>query len=343
MPQRFWHKRCLYTVTALTTVLITASGLGLPERHLQLTQGQESPLQLSQVSQNYAYATGGRAGGGSFGSSSSGSSSSSSSSNSSYYGNDYSSGESDGFVLLFGCLVGLFYLIALSMKGEDNTDNSGSRVQNEKTNNIVTVTQVQVAMRYGDGELQRSLNQIAKTSDWQTKHGLNSAMQASIGALLAASKNWRQVRCQSETVRTREEGTRLFQEFSLNERSKFEVESLVNVDGNLQCQDRLPANRPEKDPENDYIVATLILGTAHDRPVISNQVQSADELTSALVRFRKIAPTYLMTYELLWPPQNSSDSLTLEELLIKYPNLHSTDPRKAYVPEGHNAVDSVTS
>ena len=176
------------------------------------------------------------------------------------------------FALFFGCLVALFYLIGLLMKGEDSTDNSGSSVRNENNNNIVTVTQVQVAMLNSDGELKGSLNQIAKTSDWQTKHGLNSALQASIEALLAASDNWIQVRCQSKTVRTREEGTRLFQGLSLNERNKFEIASLVNIDGNLQCQDRLPANRPEKDPENDYIVATLILGTAHDQPVISNQV-----------------------------------------------------------------------
>ena len=57
-----------------------------------------------------------------------------------------------------------------------------------------------------------------------------------------------------------------------------------------------------------------------------------------------LAPAYLMTYELLWSPQNSSDSLTSEELLTKYPDLHSTERQTVYMlQDSHQAVDSITS
>ncbi|MEO0885930.1 MAG: DUF1517 domain-containing protein [Cyanobacteria bacterium J06648_10] len=71
----------------------------------------------------------------------------------------------------------------------------------------------------------------------------------------------------------------------------------------------------------DYIVATLIVGTAHDQPLFE-EIHSAGELKSALKTLGSVPPDYLMVYEMLWSPQDSSDSLTYEELLLNYPHMY---------------------
>jgi uncharacterized membrane protein len=70
-----------------------------------------------------------------------------------------------------------------------------------------------------------------------------------------------------------------------------------------------------------YIVVTLLLGTEDDRPLFSDKIYSTAELQAALKRVGAITPAYLLIYELLWSPQDPSDSLTHEELLASYPDL----------------------
>ena len=69
-----------------------------------------------------------------------------------------------------------------------------------------------------------------------------------------------------------------------------------------------------------HIVVTLLLGTADDRPLFST-VNSAADLKAVLQRLGSISPAYLLVYELLWTPQNPSDSLSGDELIANYPDL----------------------
>ncbi len=62
------------------------------------------------------------------------------------------------------------------------------------------------------------------------------------------------------------------------------------------------------------------MGTADDRPLLS-PIYSANELNTALQRLGATSPDYLMVFELLWSPQDPSDSLTDDELLAGYSDL----------------------
>lgn len=93
--------------------------------------------------------------------------------------------------------------------------------------------------------------------------------------------------------------------------------TLVNMGGEVQR--RAMPGGPSGEVAS-HIVVTLLLGTADDRPLFST-VNSAADLKAVLQRLGSISPAYLLVYELLWTPQNPSDSLSGDELIANYPDL----------------------
>lgn len=93
--------------------------------------------------------------------------------------------------------------------------------------------------------------------------------------------------------------------------------TLVNMGGEVQRRAMLGGPSGEV---ASHIVVTLLLGTADDRPLFST-VNSAADLKAVLQRLGSISPAYLLVYELLWTPQNPSDSLSGDELIANYPDL----------------------
>ncbi|MEO1622447.1 MAG: DUF1517 domain-containing protein [Cyanobacteria bacterium J06632_3] len=190
------------------------------------------------------------------------------------------------------------------------------QVSGEISNNIVTITQLQVAMLAQARHVQQALNQIASETDFSTQKGLTVGLRETVLALLRAPETWTHAIATSKTVNTKKEAKERFEMLSLEERSKFDVESLVNIDGEIKRRERITTD----DKFASHIVVTLIIGTAHDSAII-DPVMSVEELKTALKRIGAITPEYLMVYEILWSPQNESDSLTDEELLSNYPKM----------------------
>jgi len=145
---------------------------------------------------------------------------------------------------------------------------------------------------------------------------LAQLLQEAALALLRTPENWMHVLASSKTVRSREEAQAIFNQLSIQERSKFSAESLTNVNGIRRIQD----NSKQDNEPGSYIVVTLLIGTENDRPLFGD-VYSAKELQQALERIAATPPEYLMVFELLWTPQSETESLTYDELLTEYTNL----------------------
>ena len=190
------------------------------------------------------------------------------------------------------------------------------RISGEITNNIVTITQLQVAMHASARHVQQALNRIAEETDLGTPEGLTLSLRETVVTLLRSPETWTHAIATSKTVSTKQEAKQRFEALSIEERSKFDVESMVNTSGQLKHREMI--ERPEDIAS--HIVVTLIVGTAHDSPII-DPVMSSEELRLALKRLGSITPDYLMVYEVLWSPQDESDSLTEEELLLNYPKM----------------------
>lgn len=210
----------------------------------------------------------------------------------------------------------LAYSTATSQAAIPAARTASKRLSTVVTNNIVTVTQVQVAMLSQARHVQQTLNQIAESADMSDKNGLTKSLREAVLALLRSPDTWTHAAAHSKTVKTKQAAKEKFEDLSLEERSKFDVESISNVNGKVQKQAIV---QREQGPAA-YIVVTLIVGTAHDAPLLE-QVTSADELKTALKKLGSVTPDYLMVYEVLWSPQGESDSLTDDELLLNYPKM----------------------
>jgi uncharacterized membrane protein len=121
----------------------------------------------------------------------------------------------------------------------------------------------------------------------------------------------------SQTVKNRAAAETVFNQLSVAERSKFNVESLVNVGGRVQRRE-LKLN-PDEDPAA-YIVVTLLVGTAHDKPLFT-EIRTEQALQEVLEKMAALPAEYLMVFELLWTPQDSADSLTYDELLMEFTDM----------------------
>ena len=239
-----------------------------------------------------------------------------------YYGGR-SYGYSTGFpgwivgLVLMGC-AGVALLIIYSMIKASGTGGGAGGGNTELSNNVVTVSKVQVALLAQAHEVQKTLSQVSAEADTETPEGLYQLMQECVLVLLRSPEDWSHVLASSETVKNLETAESRFNQISITERSKFSVETLTNVGGRIN---RRTDFKPDADEDPAaFIVVTLIVGTAHDKPLF-DQVRDTGTLKMALQKLASIPPDYLMVFEVLWSPQDPTDSLTYDELLSEYTDM----------------------
>lgn len=313
----------------LCAAVVSFSLVNAVDIHIEASSNQLK-LNFGQVAE--AKRGGGRSGGGSFRSSPSRSSPSRSRSFSNSDSSDgrYSTGRSvyvggGGYyyspmpVITLIIILGIFAItIMWAIRTSTNSTNSTNNVigNSEVDNNIVTVSKIQVGLLAQARAIQTQLSEYSLNTDTQTPEGLAQLLQEAALALLRTPENWMHVSASSKTVRSREAAQIIFNQLSIEERSKFSAETLTNVNGIRRIQDN---SQQDNDP-GSYIVVTLLIGTENDRPLFGN-VYSTQELKQALERIAATPPEYLTAFELLWTPQSEIESLTSDELLTEYTNL----------------------
>ncbi|MEB3314059.1 MAG: DUF1517 domain-containing protein [Cyanobacteriota bacterium] len=226
---------------------------------------------------------------------------------------DTSDGDgADGILVVI--ILGLILLPILLSYLQSHADAPGAaRLGPER----VTVTGLQLALLAQARSLQQDLNQIALGADLSTAQGLAAQLQETVLALLRYPEYWSHCALQSQTLGGRPAAAKLFERLSLQERSKFRVETLANRSGQIERRS-LPHHPPGE--ETAYLVVTLLIGTTHDRPLVS-PVNSVMDLRRALQTLGSIPADQLLVYELLWTPQDPTDSLSSDDLLANYPDL----------------------
>ncbi|MGI0489830.1 DUF1517 domain-containing protein [Pantanalinema rosaneae CENA516] len=204
---------------------------------------------------------------------------------------------------------------------------------NELTNDIVTVSQLQVALRADGYGLQTRLTELGEQADTSTSEGLFELLQQVAKLLLERSSYWTHVLASSETVYSREDAETLFIQRSLHERSKFQAETFSNVDGVIREEplptvlaDQETAARPltTNRSHKTYTVVTLLLGTADDQPLFG-EIYTTSVLRDVLQDISMMRSPYLLAFELLWTPQLASDVLTEADLAADYGDMIAID------------------
>ncbi|KAI0524973.1 hypothetical protein KFK09_004363 [Dendrobium nobile] len=135
-------------------------------------------------------------------------------------------------------------------------------------------------------------------------------------SVLTAVQKTSVLKLQVDVKRSVEDGEKRFNQLSIEERGKFDEETLVNVN-NIKRQ--RTTSYSSKTFSNEYIVITILVAAegVHKLPVING---SAD-LKAALQKLGSIPANKTMAVEVLWTPQNENDTLSERELLEDYPLL----------------------
>lgn len=277
-------------------------------------------------------ASGGRIGGRSFSSSSSSSSSSRSYSvpspspgfsySAPYYGpSPFSGGVYFGPAVgvgvgagssLFLILAGFAAFILVSGFLSDRDEGSVLTAAAGKT----TVLKLQVGLLGMGRSLQRDLNRIAEVADTSSPEGLNYILTETSLALLRHPDYCISGYSSVDIKRGIEEGEKRFNQLSIEERGKFDEETLVNVN-NIKRQ----STRSQRSNgfSNEYIVITILAAAEGEHKLPS--INGSGNLKEALQKLGSIPSSKLLAVEVLWTPQNENDTLSERELLEDYPLL----------------------
>ncbi|RQH04875.1 DUF1517 domain-containing protein, partial [Okeania hirsuta] len=157
-------------------------------------------------------------------------------------------------------------------------------IPEDLVNDIVTVSKLQVTMVAPANNIQSNLAKMSEEIDIDTPEGRVELLLMSAIVLLQTKEYWTDVVASSETVESRQEAERIFEQLSFAERCKFEVNT---VDDNVQL-DR-------------HIIVTLLLGTEDDYPLFA-EVNNRESFKQTLKELGKVTPDYLLVFELLWTP-----------------------------------------
>jgi uncharacterized membrane protein len=191
-------------------------------------------------------------------------------------------------------------------------------IYSELDNDIVTVSQLQIAVSAGVSSIQSQLSNLSLKADTKTPEGLYQLLEVTVEQLLENCLYWTHLLGSSETFESREAAEEVFERLSLQERGKFSAETLSNVEGIITQTDK-PAVIQDGG-EGAYVVITVLLGTAHDSPLFA-PIDTIGGMKTALSQLRSLSSDYLLVLELLWSPQVQTDTLSVQDMATYYGNM----------------------
>jgi len=217
------------------------------------------------------------------------------------------------FSLLFGVMVILAFLDAI--KNAFGGDASGLRLGADR----IAVVKIQIGLLGLARQLQLDLEDIANAADTSTTEGLHYVLEETVLTLLRNPEFCVYGYATSAAADGPEQAEDRFNEFCMDERGKFEEETLVNVN-NRKRAGSASKNADGAEHINEYILVTII--AACDGGLKLPAVLDSAELKTALKRVGAIRVDALQAVEVLWTPQESGDTLSEDELLADYPRLN---------------------
>lgn len=179
-----------------------------------------------------------------------------------------------------------------------------------------SVIKLQVGLLGMARSLQKDLNRIAEVADTSTPEGLSYVLTETTLALLRQPDFCISGYSSVDVKRSIEDGEKRFNQLSIEERGKFDEETLVNVNNIKRKGTR---SQRANGFSNEYIVITILV--AAEGVTKLPAINSSADLKEALQKLASIPSRRTMAVEVLWTPQNENDTLSERELLEDYPLL----------------------
>ncbi|WVZ60173.1 hypothetical protein U9M48_010226 [Paspalum notatum var. saurae] len=209
-------------------------------------------------------------------------------------------------------LMGFAAFLYLAGFLSDSSDGGSVLTETQKT----TVLKLQVGLLGMARSFQRDLDQIAEKADTSTPAGLSYVLTETTLALLRHPDCCISAYSSVDVKRSIDDGEKRFNQLSIEERGKFDEETLVNVNS---IKRNKAGSQRSSGFSNEYIVITILVAAegVHKLPVIN----SSNDLKTALQNLAAIPSSKILAVEVLWTPQNENDTLSERELLEDYPLL----------------------
>ncbi|KAL6532132.1 hypothetical protein OROGR_014102 [Orobanche gracilis] len=114
-----------------------------------------------------------------------------------------------------------------------------------------------------------------------------------------------------------EAGEKSFNQLSVEERGKFDEETLVNVNNTRKQSSKCL----QASDSSEYIVFLITILVAAEGEHKLPSTNNSNDLKEALQKLASIPSSRTLAVEVLWTPQNEDDNLSERELLEDYPLL----------------------
>ncbi|CAN6309746.1 unnamed protein product [Urochloa humidicola] len=214
-----------------------------------------------------------------------------------------------GFLL---ALMGFAAFLYLAGFLSDSPGNGSVLTETQRT----TVLKLQVGLLGMARSFQKELDQIAEKADTSTPAGLSYVLTETTLALLRHPDCCISAYSSVDVKRSMDDGEKRFNQLSVEERGKFDEETLVNVNS---IKRNKAGSQRSSGFSNEYIVITILVAAegVYKLPVIN----SSNDLKTALQNLGGIPSSKILAVEVLWTPQNENDTLSERELLEDYPLL----------------------
>eukprot|EP00747_Dinoflagellata_sp_TGD_P017526 gnl/TRDRNA2_/TRDRNA2_125874_c0_seq2.p1 gnl/TRDRNA2_/TRDRNA2_125874_c0~~gnl/TRDRNA2_/TRDRNA2_125874_c0_seq2.p1 ORF type:complete len:346 (-),score=57.56 gnl/TRDRNA2_/TRDRNA2_125874_c0_seq2:61-1098(-) len=186
----------------------------------------------------------------------------------------------------------------------------------------ITIARVQVGLLGIARDIQKKLDDIAENADSDSQEGLHDILTDTVLALLRKPEMMVYGYCDSFYTDSPERAEERFNDYSLQERSKYDEETLSNVEGRTRDKTGLqtpPAASGLDSKPNQYIVVTILL--AYDGQVKLPQVDTLEDAKKVLQFLGRTQAFRVNAVEILWNPQQAGDTLPTEEIMGNYPQL----------------------
>ncbi|XP_009625183.1 FLUCTUATING-LIGHT-ACCLIMATION protein 1, chloroplastic [Nicotiana tabacum] len=212
----------------------------------------------------------------------------------------------------FLIMMGFAAFVLVSGFLSDRSEGGSVLTATDKT----SVLKLQVGLLGLGRSLQKDLNRIAEVADTSTSEGLSYVLTETTLALLRHPDYCISAYSSVDVKRSMEEGENRFNQLSIEERGKFDEETLVNVN-NIKRKSSM--SQRANGFSNEYIVVTILVAAegVYKLPTING----SGDLKEALQKIASIPSSRTLAVEILWTPQNENDTLSERELLEDYPLL----------------------
>ncbi|CAL5004391.1 unnamed protein product [Urochloa decumbens] len=179
-----------------------------------------------------------------------------------------------------------------------------------------TVVKLQVALLGLAKSFQRDLNEIAEKVEASNQRWYKFILTETICSLRRHNNCCISSSLSVVVKDTNDSWEQHFDKISIEERSKFDVETLYNLEG---IKRKKSYSRKPDGFRNEYIVLTILVAAdgALRFPVVRNYA----DLEVVVEKLNSIPARQIQGIQVLWTPQDEKDVLSEEKLLEDYPYL----------------------